>query len=156
MISCDSNRHNAIVPGMTVQKNGTGQHSLGNLDKVTDPNKLVGWLTNFKDIEAEHIGFTGTKSTSYPIYKRLCAIATDTMLIRLTTHMNPNIRVYAIWALKERNESLAAIQFQKLGNDTTTVTYYSGDVGMTTSVADLLSSSFQKQSGQTKYDKSKK
>jgi len=78
------------------------------------------------------------------------------MLIKLTTHMNPNIRVYAIWALKERNDSLAAIQFQKLGNDTATVTYYSGDVGMTTSVADLLSSSFQKQSGQTKYDKSKK
>ena len=77
MPSCDSNRHNAIAPGMTVQKNGTGQHSLGNLDKVTDPNKLVGWLTSFKDIEAEHIGFTGTKSISYPIIR-------DSVLLRLT------------------------------------------------------------------------
>ncbi|MFT3705548.1 MAG: hypothetical protein QM802_24475 [Agriterribacter sp.] len=112
------------------------------LDNINDANYLVALLNDSTEIEAERIGFTGEKSVSYQIFKRLSFISSDTALLQLTKHKNPKIRVYAMWALTEKNRQLALMRMDQLKNDNETVIYSTGCIILPEKVAWLIASKF--------------
>jgi hypothetical protein len=77
-------------------------------------------------LEAEHIGFVGEPSTTYPLFEQLAKYASDTVLVQLTYHGNPKMRVYSMWALIQRNKRLATLLFERIKYDSAYVTYHSG------------------------------
>jgi len=118
------------------------QNEFAYLDNINDPNYLISLLDNSCDLESSRIGIEGKKSQSYPIFERLCVIATDTTLIRLTKHSNPKIRIYSMWALTDKNKQLALAQMKILKNDRASVIYKSGCISIPEKVCWLIASKF--------------
>jgi hypothetical protein len=141
LTSCTDKKQNGSTKKSNVKPFDT-KNEFAYLDNINDPNYLVSLLDNSNDLESSRIGIEGKKSQSYPIYERLCAIATDTTLLRLTKHSNPKIRVYSMWALTNKNRQLALTQMKLLKNDQTSVVYHSGCITMTEKVCLLIASKF--------------
>ena len=139
--SCTDKKQNGSTK-KSVTKPFDTKNEFAYLDNINDPNYLVSLLDNSKNLESSRIGIEGKKSQTYPIYERLCAIATDTTLLRLTNHSNPKIRVYSMWALTNKNKQLALTQMKLLRNDGSNVIYQSGCISMTEKVCWLIASKF--------------
>ena len=107
-----------------------------------DANWLIASLENDGPLEAEHIGFEGRASTTYPFYKHLCLVAVDTTFLRLTYLANPKMRVYGMWGLIEKNKKLALQRMRELKNDQTTIEYISGCTTLPEPVNALMASHF--------------
>jgi hypothetical protein len=137
LTKCNSKKQR-IINGMR-QSSEDQKSYFANEDEL---NRLIALLDNSSDLEAEHIGFTGKKSGSFLIFKRLSLMASDTTLIRLTHHKNPKIRVYSMWALTNNNKSLALQQLKQLIDDKETVYYTSGCTTMPLQVCYLAASRF--------------
>lgn len=98
----------------------------GYLNDYNDPDKLIALLDNSNPLEDRYFGFSSEyKSASFPIYRRLCYVADDTTLLRLSYHTNPKIRVYAMWALTEKNKQLALQRMKELKNYDSGIIYMS-------------------------------
>ena len=111
------------------------------LAKITDPAELVNLLNDTGDIETRRIG-NGTYSEVYARFERLKEIAPDTTLLRLTFHINPKIRVYAMWALAEKNKTLALKELPRFKKDSFAIMYFSGDSKTSEPVSFLVMSYF--------------
>lgn len=141
LTSCTDKKENGSTK-KTIVKPFDIKNEFAYLNNINDPNYLVSLLDNSNDLESSAIGIEGKESKSYPIYERLCAIATDTTLLRLTRHSNPKIRVYSMWALTNKDRKLALTQMKLLKNDRANVTYQSGCISMTAKVCWLIASKF--------------
>ena len=115
------------------------RHYLGG---ITDANMLISTLNTSSTLEDANIGYTGENSLSYGYYLRLKEIASDSVLVALTYHKNPKIRVYGMWALAENNNKLAMLQMKRLQHDQATVMYQSGCTTMPESVCALAARNF--------------
>lgn len=93
--SCDYKKQKSSTK-KPVEKQLRSANEFAYLDKINDPNYLVSLLDNSSDLEDAGIGIEGRRSQSYSIFERLSAIASDSDLVRLTTHKNSKIRVYSI------------------------------------------------------------
>lgn len=116
-----------------------------------DANWLIASLENDGSLEAEHIGFEGRESTTYPFYKHLCLVAADTTFLRLTHLANPKIRVYAMWGLAEKNKKLALQRMKELKNDDVSVIYITDCITMPEPVNGLMASRFDSTEVYIKY-----
>jgi hypothetical protein len=141
LTSCKDNKQNDLSKKGYVKPLHIN-YEFAYLDNINDPNYLVALLDNSSELESERIGIEGKRSDSYPIYKRLCAVASDTSLLRLTNHKNPKIRVYGMWALTSINRQLALTQMKKLINDNCIVVYRTGCTTMAQKVSWLAASRF--------------
>jgi len=141
LTSCSSNKTKEKTPKKS-SNSFINRDEFSYLDDINDPNYLVALLDNSSELQSERIGIEGNRSDSYPIYKRLCVIASDTTLLLLTKHKNPKIRVYSMWALTNKNRQLALTQMKQLKNDNETVVYRAGCTMMTEKVAWLTAFKF--------------
>jgi hypothetical protein len=141
LTSCsDGNQHRVInytKPTALNAKNGFAY-----LDDINDPNYLIALLDNPSKLKGAYIGWGGSPSHSYAIYERLSLIASDTSLLRLTTHNNPKLRVYGMWGLANKNRQLALSCMKALKNDQTKLVYHSGCIIFQTTVAEVCKASF--------------
>ncbi len=121
------------------------------LGVISDPNEIVSFLNDSSDLESKGIGLEGRYSERYAQFERLSEIASDTTLLRLTHHSNSKIRVYAMWALIEKNRSLALKELPRFKNDNSTVIYYSSDTKSPMPVSLLVAGRFEPSETKIKY-----
>ncbi|RYE54742.1 MAG: hypothetical protein EOP48_11655 [Sphingobacteriales bacterium] len=96
-----------------------------------DLGQLIKSLDDSSTLEYERVGFVGRLSRSYQYFLELNKIATDSVLVALTNHPNPKMKMYGMWALVEKNRSLALQQFKRLKKDTSKITSISGCLMLT-------------------------
>lgn len=107
---------------------------IDNLDSV------VNYLGKASVIDDGHVGIAGSQSTTYAHYIRLKELASDSILENLIQHDNPVVRVYAYWALIERNYSKKTALMQVAANDSSSVKYMSGCIMMPEPVISVVKS----------------
>jgi hypothetical protein len=112
------------------------------VSNLTDTNRLINLLNTKSPLEAEHIGSLGERSFSYAVYQRLCAIASEQTLLRLTYHANPKMRVYGMWALIKKNKTLAFQRMREMRDDQATIEHITGCITMPYTVSWLAGSRF--------------
>ncbi len=105
-------------------------------------NSIINFLDNNDDLEDSIIGYEGRQSGSYLNFCQIKRYATDSMLVLMTYKHNPKLRVYGMWALTERNPSLALFHLKRLQKDDATVMHRSGCTAMDTQVNYLIASRF--------------
>lgn len=108
----------------------------------SDVNTLISLLDNNLPLESKYTGLAGEESLTYANYESLKRNASDSILLKLTYHPNPKIRVYAMWALKDNNEELAIKQLPRLCKDNKIIDFESGCMTMPESVNYLIASQF--------------
>ncbi len=96
------------------------------LQKISKVKTLVNLLNDSLGVEEKHIGFARSYSKTYATFERLRDLASNNTLVSLLHHANAKVRVYAFWALSDKNKSLALNHAALFRNDTTTVSYFSG------------------------------
>jgi len=93
---------------------------------MTDHLYLIDVIENSPRVEGKFVGFTGDLSATYVCFERLCQVASDTELFRLTKSKSPVMRVYAARGLEMKNKALYKEALSELKNDTATVWENSG------------------------------
>jgi|JI10StandDraft_1071094.scaffolds.fasta_scaffold42390_3 hypothetical protein len=93
---------------------------------ITNPDKLIALLNDSNQVETSHLGAAGTYSETYATYERLKEISSDTTLRNYTSHANPKVRIYAMWALAKKNKAMALQELPKHITDNSMVYYQSG------------------------------
>jgi hypothetical protein len=84
------------------------------------------------------IGIAGEESEVYDCYKRLLAIAPDSMWLRLSHHTKPVVRMYAYRALQQKNSPDYGKVKRWLARDTATVCEQAGCTIMTFSLKEFI------------------
>jgi hypothetical protein len=64
--------------------------------------ELVDRLAKAKSVDHASVGEGGGKTDTYKTYEQLAAKATTDELQKLTSHVSPIVRCYAVWALSAR------------------------------------------------------
>jgi hypothetical protein len=127
----------------TSQFNTNDKEKLGTLIALRDSEigipSLILSLNNNLPVESERVGFVGEKSTTYANYKTLARISNDSLLLNLTRHSNPKIRIYAMWSLASKNKSLALSQLDRISHDKEMIVYHSGCLTIPSSVDEMVS-----------------
>ncbi len=101
-------------------------------------------VTNIVDEIAKHnfyekgmLGYTGMKSRQYDRFLKLCDLASDEELLKLTGHANVIVRVYAFQGLEKRGVTIPADVISRYKRDHTMVRMLNGDEATVTSVQKL-------------------
>ena len=68
----------------------------------TDHNNIVEQIVENNLLESEYIGFAGTKSDEYKRFKKLSKIVSNSELEKLSTHIHPIVRTYALQIMLKR------------------------------------------------------
>ncbi len=99
---------------------------------------LIDDMAKDGQVDASITGIGGTKSLQYKRYEWMMQSASDKLLVQLTDHTSPAVRIYAYWALSDRrSEKLRDICIKHM-NDTAQVLYRSGCVGSYERVNDFI------------------
>jgi hypothetical protein len=88
------------------------------------------------------VGIGAEESLVFANYESLKRNASDSILLKLTYHKNPKLRVYAMWALAEKNKALAIKQLNRLSKDTKILDFKCGCIITPETVNDLVASQF--------------
>ena len=108
----------------------------------SDVNVLIHSIDNSLPMECRFVGLGAEESLVYANYESLKRNASDSILLKLTYHKNPKLRVYAMWALTEKNKALAIKQLTRLSKDSKTLYFKCGCETAPESVNDLVTSQF--------------
>lgn len=112
------------------------------LGLITNPDKLIALLNDSNQVESSHLGAAGTYSETYATYERLQEISSDTTLRNYTSHPNPKVRIYAMWALAKKNKAMALQELPKHITDNSMVYYQSGCIGMFMNTSTIILQDF--------------
>jgi len=100
--------------------------------------KIVKNLEKINQVQCARIGFTGSTSSQYATYKKLCKLATSKELITLTDYTNETVRCYAFQCLADKgNANLFPILLKHL-SDNKSVTTFCGCIESSTLVGDYF------------------
>lgn len=107
---------------------------------IKNVDALIALLNTTSILEGKSPGFTGEPSTSYTHFQQLQEIADDSILLRLTYHDNPKMRVYGMWGLSIKNPALAEKQLDRFFNDPAELTYRNGCISMGLPIFEIATS----------------
>jgi hypothetical protein len=89
-----------------------------------DVKRIVKDIAKVNEVQFKHIGYAGSPSDQYRRFQMLKALASIDELLKLTTHQNNVVTVYASWGLiDEEYEHLDELFQNFLDNDKKVVTY---------------------------------
>ncbi len=99
---------------------------------------LIDDMANDGQLDASITGIGGTKSLQYKRYEWMMQYASDKLLVQLTDHTSPAVRVYSYWALSDRRSEMLRDICIKHMTDTAQILYRSGCIGSYERVNDFI------------------
>ena len=99
---------------------------------------LIDDIANDGELYVSTRGFSGVKSQQYKRYEWIKQSASDGLLVRLTDHKSPVVRIYAYWALRERGSDMLGSISIKHKNDTAKIDIQNGCDVSSVSVNELI------------------
>jgi len=154
LFSCDSDLQNHRIKKVAIDPSSAAITFPLRFNRRIDLNAVIKLLDDSSALEAKYIGIAGSNSLMYSQYECIKLNAPDSLLLALSYHKNPKLRVYAMWALTDRNKALAIAQLPRFSRDTTTVYFRSGCMTTNDVVNRLSVSQFERTEVQiTKTDK---
>ena len=100
------------------------------LKKENNIQVLIDGIEIGECIEGPVVGLAGQESRIYGCYKRLCQLASDTLLLKLGDSKSAVLRFYAYQALYSKQSPLASALKKRLMQDNTVVCWRSNDMGL--------------------------
>lgn len=94
--------------------------------RAKNPYSIVVEIANCNELDASGVGFDGRKTEQYARYENLLKYASDSDLISFTRYNNAVVRVYAFYALIEKNSPLVISIFKDHVNDAEEIETFSG------------------------------
>ena len=101
------------------------------LPPVTRTITIIDFIANDGEVHSGATGYGGGKSDQFKRYEWMKSKLSDSTLHQLTDHQSPAVRVYAFFALAERNSPLLSEIAIKHKNDSASFNSRCGCLGMT-------------------------